>query len=317
MTRLSAILLAGVACAVSSPAIAQTQCVQFELIGNGAEAEYHPFEANSTTEVFDLRARRLADGVYGVRFVLADRTPKPSGPGLGALGPLFYDISWLQDSTRRVFVVGNEQPQPLTSAELNFPGNSGVELTRFRLLVPAGQQASAQRHRDELVIRYQCLDRRGNPIGATQEQPASIPIAVRVPRYAAAYVGSLGQTRGSISFGEVSSSSASLTKAIGITALSTMPFEISVDSENGGKLKRRRTDEDGVAYAMRYGNVPVADGDTLLCPMTPAPMGQAEQFEVTLNRDSLAGQPAGTYSDTVTLTFQPRDVVALPTCAVR
>jgi spore coat protein U-like protein len=301
---------------IAAPAAAQTQCAQFELLGNGARAEYQPFESSPTVESFDVRVRRLADGIGGVRFLLVDRTPQSSGPQIGLTGPQIYDISWLEDSTRRVLVVGNEQPQPMTGADLNFPGRSGVQITRFRLTVPAGQQAPAQIHREDLVVRYQCLGANGNPIGATQEQPAALEISLTVPRYVAAYIGSVGQTRGTISFGDVAAPSASLTRAIGITALSTLPYAIEFSSENDTMLKRRRDDSAGIAYAMRYAGVPVLDGETLVCPITPAPMGRGEQFEVALDRGSISRLSAGDYADTVTLTFTPRDAVGVSACAV-
>lgn len=301
----------------SFPALAQAQCAQFELIGNGARTNYQPFEPSPTLETFDLRVRRLADGISSVRFLLVDQTPRVTGPGIGTNGPLNYDLTWLDDNTRRILVVGNEQPQPNTGAQVDLPGRSGVQITRFRLAIPAGQEAVAQTHRENLLVRYQCLDRSGAIIGTTQEQPAAVELAVTVPRYAAAYVGSVGQTRATISFGEVSGPGANLSKAINVTALSTTPYAIEFDSENHGRLKRQRNDADGIAYAMRYGNVDVADGDTMLCPTTPAPMGRGELFEVALDRDSISTLPAGNYEDTVTLTFTPRDVANVTNCAVR
>jgi hypothetical protein len=298
------------------PAAAQTQCVKFELNGIGARADYQPFDSSPTVETFDIKVQRLSDGISGVRFLLVDRTPQPAGPGLGLTGPLIYDISLLGDNTRRVFVVGNEQPQPMTGANVDFPGQKGVAITRFRLSVPAGQQAPAQIHREDLVVRYQCLGSNGNPIGATQEQPAALEIALTVPRYVAAYIGSIGQTRGTISFGDVNSPSASLMRAIGITALSTLPYAIKFDSDNEALLKRRKGDTDGIGYTMRYAGVPVLDGETLVCPITPAPMGRGEQFEVSLDRASISRLPAGDYADTVTLTFTPRDAAGVSACTV-
>jgi spore coat protein U-like protein len=313
MLRISAMLAA---CAFASPAMAQSQCAEFEMIGNGTSAVYQPFDPGPMVETFQVRARRLADGISGVRFLLVDRTPQPTGPQIGATGPLDYDITWLENSTRRVLVVGNEQPQPMTGADLDFPGRSGVQVTRFSLTVPAGQQAPAQIHRENLIVRYQCLGANGNPVGATQEQPATLEIALAVPRYVAAYIGSMGQTRGTISFGDVNAPSASLTRAIGITALSTLPYAIAFDSENALMLKRQRNDVSGIGYAMRYAGVPVLDGETLVCPTTPAPMGRGEQFEVALDRSTVARLPAGAYADTVTLTFTPRDAIGVTACTV-
>jgi len=310
-------LMAGAAMLVTTPAFAQTQCAQFELVGNGARVAYQPFETSPTIETFDLRIRRLADGISGVRFLLVDTTPQMNGPQIGTTGPSVYDISWLEDNTRRMLVVGNEQPQPTTGAQVQFAERAGVQLTRFRLSVPAGQQAPARVHRENLTVRYQCLDSQGRQIGATQEQPASVELSLTVPRYVAAYIGSAGQTRGTINFGDVGSASATLNRAINITALSTLPFAIKFESENGGLLKRRATEAQGIVYAMNYAGVAVSPGDTLQCPMTPAPMGIGNQFEVGLNRSSITSLPAGNYRDTVTLTFTPRDGVASANCAIR
>lgn len=301
----------------AAPAWAQTQCAQFELVGNGGRVAYQPFESSPTVDSFDLRVRRLVSGISGVRFVLADGTPQAAGPQIGSAGPAIYDISWLEDTTRRVLVVGNEQPQTTTGAQILFAERAGIQFTRFRLTVPAGQQAAAQVHRENLTVRYQCLDSQGRQVGATQEQPASVELSLTVPRYVAAYIGSAGQTRGTIDFGDVGAPTASLSKAINITALSTLPYAIRFESENGGRLKRRASETQGIIYAMNYAGVEVASGDTLLCPITPAPMGRGEQFEVGLDRQSIATLPAGAYRDTVTMTFTPRDGAATAGCAVR
>jgi spore coat protein U-like protein len=302
----------------SIPAMAQSQCVQFEQIGMGARTDYQPFEATPTLDTFQVRVRRLADGVSAVRFLLVDRTPQAAGPQIGSSGPLYYDLTWLGgDSTQRVLVVGNEQPQPNTGAQVDLPRRTGEAITEFRLSIPAGQQAGARTHREDLLVRYQCLDSGGRVIVSTQEQSATIALNVTVPAYAAAYIGSVGTTRGTISFGEVSRPGAALSKSINVTALSTTPYAIEFDSENKGLLKRRRQDADGIAYGMRYGNADVADGDTMVCPVTPAPMGRGELFEVALDPGSIATLPAGRYEDTVTLTFTPRDVANVSGCTVR
>uniref|UniRef100_UPI004036F7F5 hypothetical protein n=2 Tax=Sphingopyxis solisilvae TaxID=1886788 RepID=UPI004036F7F5 len=319
MMRTAAFRVLAVAGALgwSLPAMAQSQCAQFDLIGNGARTDYQPFEPAPTVDTFQLRVSRLNDNVSAVRLLLVDRTPQSAGPQIGASGPLNYDLVWLEDTTRRVFVVGNEQPQPNTGAQIDLPGRAGVAVSQFRLVIPAGQQAAAQTHREDILIRYQCLDRSGNIVGTTQEQPTTFALNVTVPKYAAAYIGSVGTTRGTISFGEVSRPGADLSKSINVTALSTTPYAIEFDSDNGGKLKRRRGDAEGIDYTMRYGNAPVGNGDTMVCPTTPAPMGRGELFEVTLDRGSIAALRAGSYDDTVTLTFTPRDVANVTSCTVQ
>jgi spore coat protein U-like protein len=206
---------------------------------------------------------------------------------------------------------------PLISPEVALQGNgAGVEVTRFRWVVPAGQEVSAGEHRENLVIRYQCLDNAGMPLGPIQEQSFGAELRLRVPRFVSAFIGSAGVTRGAISFGPISAATANLNRTIGITALSTLPYRVEFDSENGQQLKRRRNADGGIDYTMRYGGTVVADGDRLVCPMTRAPMGTVEEFEVMLDRTSVARQPAGTYRDTVTITFTPRDVFPPASCAL-
>ena len=61
-------LILGLSGLSATPAFAQTQCAQFELVGSGARVTYQPFETSSLIEAFDMRVRRLADGISGVRF---------------------------------------------------------------------------------------------------------------------------------------------------------------------------------------------------------------------------------------------------------
>ena len=311
--------IAALAAAVwAPPALAQSQCATFETIGNGAKTTYDPFSPSPTLEFFDIKIRRANVGVRGVRFILADTTPRGGGPGVGPLGPLRYDVTWPENTARTAFVVGNAQPMALLSPEVRLQGqgNNAVEVTRFLWTVAPGQQASAQQHRESLTVRYQCLDSQGAALGPFQEQTFGVDLILNVDRFAAAYIGSIGNTRGAISFGPIGASTANLSRAIGITALSTLPYQIEVETENGQKLKRQQSATDGIDYTMRYGGVTIADGDKVTCPITAAPTGTINQFEVTLDRASVARQAVGTYADTVTLTFTPRDTYAVTSCVV-
>lgn len=307
--------LAGVAW--STPALAAGQCVTFDAIGNGARTTYDPFSPSPAVEFFDLKIKRLDDRARGVRFVLADISPRAAGPGIGPLGPEQYGITWQQDTGRTAFVVGNAQPIALLSPEVVLNGNgNAADVSRFAWTVSPGQQASAQQHREPITIRYQCLDASGAPLGPVEEQTFGLELILTVRPYAAAYIGSIGNTRGAIDFGAISGATANLSKAIGITAQSTLPYQVDVRTDNAQRLKRDRRDTDGIDYTMKYRGVAIADGDTMVCPITAAPAGTAGQFEVTLDRQSIARQLAGHYSDTVTLTITPRDSIPVSSCAV-
>ncbi len=310
---ISAVLLAT---CFAAPAFAQGRCAEFEIVGNSARPEYNPFEPTATQDTFQIRVDGLGSGTRRVRFLLVDTTPRSNGPGLGDNGPLDYDIRWQEDNSREVFVVGNQSVNATNGAEARI-GRSGVDIVTFQLRIPKGQSAPARTHREPLLIRYQCLDNAGNPVGREREQSAPVYVAARVPQYAAAYIGSAGRTRGTIDFGRITGDTADLTKRVSVTALSTVPYEVTFESDNDGLLRRRGDDARGISYIMSFGGAAVSPRQTVICPTTPAPRGEVEDFEVTLNRDSIASLPAGDYSDVVTLTFSPRDVADPSGCILR
>ena len=323
-------LLVLVAAVVSfaSPAMAQNSgslmgaCARFDLLGNGMRLDYQPFEPGYATDLFDLRIERMADSVARVRFVIVDTSPRTNAPGIGDAGPAFYDIAWQEDQARTVFMVGAGGPDPANGADVPLPGRQGVAITRLRVTVPPGQSAPAAQHVERLVIRYQCLDAAGNPLGGITEQAAPITLFLRVPQFAAIFAGSAGQVRGAISFGTLSAMDSDLTRSIPIITLATSPYDVAISSENGGHLLRARGDgagsgaggDAGIEYSMRYAGQVVADGTRLLCPATPAPSGSHDLLEVTLDPADIARVPAGRYADVVTLTVTPRDTLSIGGC---
>jgi spore coat protein U-like protein len=303
------------ACLVASPAWA-ARCADFDVIGNGARTAYNPFEPVGASEPFDIRIDSIADGVKGIRFQLVAVDDTQAARRIGAAGPASYNIVWTEDDSRQALAIGASTLGSMDGAQVQPQGRQGQAVTRFRLEIPRGQAAAAGVHSEYVNIEYQCLDNRGNPLGPIQ-QGGSVLLRVTVPHYAAAYIGSPGQTRGSIDFGTISADTASLTRGISVTALSTSPYEVHFESENGGFLRRRKNDPQGIDYQMTYAGLAVPNGTRALCPTTSVPQGSIEDFRVTLNRDSVGRLPAGAYSDVVTLTFQPRDVISPSGCQIR
>lgn len=311
--RASAIVAALTACGLAAPAwAAANQCAQFETVVRGGVTNYQPFDPAPTIDTFDLRAR-LASGVASVRFLLVDNSPRGGGPAIGDAGPVMYDLIWLADTSRRVLVQGQEQPVTMTGATIAPKGNSGQGTALFQIAIPAGQEAIARRHQENLTVRYQCLDDAGQALGPVQEQYVGVNLAVVVPAYAAAYIGSQGQTRGAIDFGDLGTGDADVTRSIGVTALSTTPYEIHVVAERNSRLTGPGGGAE-IPYRMSYGGEEVESSGRVVCPMTRAPMGTVEQFAVTLDGKAVATQPAGTYRGTVILTVTPRDLVAQAGC---
>lgn len=314
--RVSAIAAAVVVSGLAAPAhAAANQCAQFETVGRGATSDYQPFDPSPTIDLFDIRAR-LTGGASSVRFLLVDSRPRGGGPAIGDAGPVNYDIVWLTDNTQRILVGGQEQPVFRAGATISPKGNSGQGIATFQLVIPAGQEAVARRHQENLTVRFQCLDGAGRTMGPVQEQYVGVNVAVIVPAYAAAYIGSIGQTRGTIDFGNLGTGNADVTRSIGITALSTTPYEIEVEAEQNSRLLSPGSGGGAIPFRMSYGGQAVASSGRVVCPMTRAPMGTTEQFAVTLDGKAVASQPAGTYRGTVVVTVTPRDLIQRDSCAL-
>lgn len=301
-------LIAALTACLSLPARAQTPCAAFEIVGAGLTASYNPFDTANVAVNFQIKVVRLTGGVQSIRFILVDPTPVTGGPGLGANGPKIYDVRWVPDATRNVLVWTGQPVTAANSASVPVSGGGGaVVTTNFQLTLPRGQAVSAGSFTENLDVRYQCI--RGGTADPQLEQIGSgaMRLTLNVPQYAAAYIGSAGQTRGTIAFGTLSPDTSNLSKTIAITALSTLPYEIKLSSDNGGKLKRSAGASDGIGYTTRYAGRALAAGQPLICPATPAPSGRVSELEVTLDGSAIGTLPAGSYRDVLTLTFSPRD----------
>lgn len=299
----------------ASPVYA-ARCAQFEILGNQGDDKYDPFDSRPLSKSFQIKVTRLDKDVTSVRFLLVDETPSVGGPRLGASGPLSYDIESRQDSSRDVFVTGNEMITSLNGALAGFNKND-VDNLQFQLNVPPRQAVPAGTHSEQLTIRYQCYSGR-DPVGSQEEQRSSTTtLELTVRRAMTAYIGGVGQTHGEIDFGTISPTTGNLSRSISVTALSTLPFDVSITSDNTGKLKRNKNETVGIDYSMNYAGVPVTSGDTLICPSTPSPTGRSEDLQVTLDRNSLATLPAAAYADVIIITFEPRDNGSATSCRKR
>lgn len=317
MKRL-AICLVLASAALASPALAtSSRCAQFEILGNQGDEKYDPFSAQDLRKNFQVKVTRLDDSATSVQFLLVDGTPEQGGARVGTFGPATYDIEWTQDNSRQVFVAGPQVITALNGARVEFGrGRNAVATTGFQLYVPRGQVAAAGTQSEQLIVRYQCFGGKDRIGGENEQLTGQMEIALRVPRFVAAYIGGTNQRRGEIDFGTISATSSNLSKAISVTALSTVPYQVSFGTDNGGKLKRNAREADGIDYRMRYAGVDVNPGDRLTCPVTPAPLGKIDEFAVTLDRSAIARLPAGDYADVVTLTFEPRDGGMTTRCGV-
>lgn len=301
-------LIGGVACtlaAIIAPGTAQATCAEFQLSGSERNLTYDPFAATPVERVFTLRARRIDPRVNAVRVLIVD-PGVAFGKRAGRGDAPDYDIRWNKDMSRDVLVSGAEQPNATNGALIAFGnGRTGdVVHESFRIRIPPGQDIDAGTHYRPLDIRFTCVVA-GEAAGAAHVQTgAQVALDLRVPDRISTYIGARGTRRGTIAFGALEPGDAP-TRGLVITALSTIPYDIRVDTEHGA-LKRSGRDDATLRYAMRLSGITVRDNSRISCNRTPAPSGRGHPLQVTLEPADIARAPAGDYRETVTLTFSPR-----------
>jgi len=286
---------------------AQAACAEFQVSAAELSVDYDPFDAGVLDRIFTLRVRRLDPSATSVRLLLIDPDPAGGGAKLGPDGPANYEILWNSDTGRRVFAVGAEQPNATNGALVPFgAGPSGDLATEtFRLRVPAGQGVGAGNYYQPLEVRYVCYSGDDALDSPDVQAGAQLGVNLNVPERISTFIGSQGIRRGRIDFGALDVTGSGETRGLMVTAQSTIPYEVDVDTDRGG-LKRSDGDNYVLPYSMRFSGVPVSDGSRLSCSRTNAPTGRTHPLQVDINPRQAAQAPAGSYSDVITLTFGPR-----------
>ncbi len=289
----------------SAPAVAQTGCASFRIVGAQNQIRYNPYSAAALTS-FAVQVSSRSAGATQVRFLLVDRDGAAAGgAGLGLRGPREYRLG-VSGNPDRGFGTAADQPTTFNSAVAVLPAE-GSDNVMFQLTIAAGQQTRAGSHSQDLVVRFQCLAADGTPVGLPGEQALAVAIEAVVPSFVSANVA--GSDRGEIDFGTIGSHSATLTRSLEISAVATLPYEVAVATANAARLLRDPLDTRGIGYAMAYGGVAVLPGGRVLCAQPPLPGARPDTLAVTLAASDIDAVPAGAYSDTITLTFMPRDIV--------
>lgn len=305
--KFAALSCAAVVAFAVVPGIAQAGCAGFESVSTGMSVEYDPFSGAPISRPFEIRVRRLDPSATAVRFLLVDPDPQGGQSRFGAGGPRGYDVDWARDSSRPVFFRGAEQPNNTNGALVSFkPGPSGDVVTEtFRLQVPAGRPVAAGDYYEPLEVRYVCYSGDERLDAPEVQQAGRVALDLATPDMISAYIGSVGIRRGEINLGTLSADGPAASGQVMITAQATSPYEVSIASKRG-VMRRSDVDTAGLRYSMRLGGLPVQPGSTLVCDRTQDPGGRGHPLQVTVRPEDIASQPAGAYSDTVTVTFAPR-----------
>lgn len=287
-------------------------CAEFELLNSATPIIYDPFRSGSVGADLTLRVSRLDPTTTGVRFILADATPKGSRPAFGFFGPPEYDVVPVAPQSQQgpLLVWGAERPNSSNGYWVAF-GESGTHSTvPLRLLIPAGQASAANTESETLEVRYECFagtDRSG--LDLTQ-RTAATRMALRIPALFGAFIGSQGGQRGTIELGDLTRGS--VNGSVLVTAVSTVPYTVRVGAS--GRLTQDPGDNGGLPYQMRLDGREIESGASIQCPPTPTPGGASHDMQVSVDTRLADSLPAGRYRDTITLTFSPRDGAQFGAC---
>lgn len=311
MKLMSSIIACGLALLGSGVMVeaarAEGPCVTFRD-PRGLEFVYNPFNPAPASVPFELIVERNDPSVTSVRFMLIDHDSPIGLPRLGRAGPRNYDIVWMGDTGRTVFAATG--PVDLIGGGATVGFGSGVSGGRrtpnFRLTAPSGEPVPTVFERESLDVAYQCY--KGADAGPIETQSGNrVSIDMAVLRFFGAFVGSPGVNSGTIDFGDLVLTTPRPVKSTTVTARSTVPYTVGITSERHQMLKQSASDTSGIPYDLRYAGLPVRDGATLDCPIPLPPSGDRAEVEVTLDGRNIRSLPAGSYQDTITLTFTPND----------
>lgn len=299
-------LLVGLGAALATPQAAYASCAEFRATASDLNLVYDPFSPSGIDRTFTLRTQRLDPDVTSVRIVIADPAAISRGASMGRNADLRYDIRWARDTGRTVFVSGAEQPNATNGALIEFgAGRPGDVINEsFRIHIPPGQSAGAGDYYQALELRYICYNGRQELDRNIQIGP-QVAVNLSVPEKISTFVGSPGIRSGRVNFGDVDASLGDVIRNLSITALSTVPYDINVDSDRGA-LKRFDRDDASLPYHLTLSGFSVTDRSRIVCDRTPAPGGRNHNLRVELKAQDISAAPAGAYGDTVTLTFSPR-----------
>lgn len=304
-------IVVAVASIWSSAAMAKTPstpCASFTVPRDEISIKYDPFSNSAETKSFNLKTERGSKDVASIRAFLRDASPVGTQPKLGPAGPADYNIIGSDsDSSGAVFGWNSASLPANGGISLQFANSGeGVKNSRLTLSIPAQQPTGTGIQRQPIEVIYACFDSSGREIGSGIQTDNAFEIEIDVKRVFGAFTGSQGITSGEVNFGIIDvTSTVPRTQTAVVTVLSSQTYDMSIASERGFML--RQTDRGpGLPYSATIDNLEIMRAFNMSCPLT-VPAGRGHQVNVTLDTREASKLPFGNYSDTLVITFQPRD----------
>lgn len=285
---------------------AANACASFQVSGSDLTVSYDPFGVSSIERIFTLRVQRQDSSATAVRFILVD--PDASG-GVTRVGqgPEGYNVVSVRDPSRPLLFRGAEQPNAANGLLTSFSQGPGGDIATetLRLSIPAGRATPAGDFYEPIEVRFACETSDGAISSPDYQLGAQVAVDLRVPQKISTFIGAPGGRRGQINFGRLTPGGGIVQRDIVVTAQSTVAYSVELEAQRG-RLQRSDDDEYGIDYQLRLSGVPVGPGGEMVCQRTPAPAGRLHDLEVQLSQAQVGRVPAGSYSDTITMSFTPR-----------
>lgn len=296
MTRLIFKFMPALVMAAATACGAQAACATFTT--SDIDVTYDPLGTQGTTQVYQtvqMTATAQDDNPAGVTAQFVDQD-NGSTLRIGTRGPI-YSIT----SPGKVVVVGqNAVPlNPSNTFSYAFPSQGTGAVNGLYFIIDPDQNTPAGVFSEELSLQFQCTGSTG-----MQLQSAGLHVSVHVP--STLIVSLAGSSAsGTLDFAYF----AELTKTALVNVYSTGPYALSVTSDNGQTMKLVNAPAGAAAntqigYTLSFDGVPVPTGATTGRHFGATGIGGA-QLPLAVTAEPISTKRAGTYHDTITLTFTP------------
>lgn len=283
-----------------------SQCAEFELANVSASiVDYNPYDPFDATADLYVLVRRLDADVRHVHFMVVDTTHVGGAPRLGPTGPDQYDIEWPEQPGHQIFGGPSSVLGSMNDVESNFDGAPDTLIERLVMRIPRGQSLGAGRSTERLDIPFECTSATGEVLGRGI-LASRLRVAVRHDETFSMYFSGRGARRAAIDFGPLDVDAANSSGRIGVTVMTSLPYELTLSSQNDFHMLREGDPSSRIPYRVSVGDLAVENNVRLLCPPTAPPAGSTLDVQVDVP-GPLRTQRAGSFRDVITLTFSPTD----------
>lgn len=281
---------------------AHAACAQFTA--SSIDVTYDPLGMQSASQVVQpvvLFATRGSGGGVGAENTAQFVDQESGSVRVGTNGPL-YTIMY---GSSMVVVPRNAAPlSPGNTFSFRFSSSGGgaEQVSGLQFIIDPGLDVAAGVYSESLDIQMKCGGSGGNqPI---ELQSGVLHISVSVPSTLIASLAG-GSASGTLDFGDFSDPA----RTAMVNVYSTGPYALSIASDNNGYMKLlgappQAADASNarIAYTLTFDGRPVSTAASVHFERTGV---NGRQLPLAVTAESVAGKRAGTYHDSIIVTFTP------------